>query len=254
MNSIELKLEDRVVIVTGAGKGIGREVAKAFAVCQCKLALITRSEEDIVSLRDELALEDDRIYTMAGDVSSPEVVTRFVDDVYRKFDRIDVLINNAGVRFRKPFLEIELAEWNRVIETNLGSTFLFCQKVGAIMVQQKRGKIVNMASVVGTHGLSELVGYAASKGGILSLTKALAIEWARENIQVNVIAPGFCETSYAEKFRDNEELYNFTLERTPMGRWGRPQDIANACIYLASSLSDYVTGEVHAVDGGWSAW
>lgn len=253
MSSI-LGLTGKVVIVTGAGKGIGYDTAKVFAGQGCKLAVISRTAEDLVTLEAELGLGPDAYFSMAGDVAIPETVNQFVAGVVERFGRIDVLINNAGMRFRRKFLDITYAEFQNVMNVNLGSTFLFCQAVGAQMVKQKSGRIINMASIIGTLGLPDLTGYAASKGGIISLTKSLALEWAEHNINVNVIAPGFCKTSYSDNFKQNSGLYDFTIERTPMRKWGESADVANTCIYLASDLSNYVTGEVLSVDGGWSAW
>ena len=249
-----MSLKDKVVIITGAGKGIGYETAKVFANLGCKVAVISRDLNDLEKLESELGLGTQSFYAMAGDVSLPEVVKKFTLETQKKFGRIDILINNAGMRFRKSFLDISYEEWQQVMDVNLGSTFLFCQEVGRYMVKQKGGRIINMASIVGTLGLPELTGYAASKGAIISLTKSLALEWAEYNINVNVLAPGFCETSYADNFKQKSGLYDFTIERTPMKKWGKPADIANACVYLASGLSNYVTGEVLNVDGGWSAW
>jgi NAD(P)-dependent dehydrogenase (short-subunit alcohol dehydrogenase family) len=215
--------------------------------------LITRNQEDLNALIEILDMKPRDIYHKVGDVSDEKTVKEFVSGVYDKFKRIDVLVNNAGIRFRKPFLEIEYEEWNHVMSVNAGSTFLLCREVGKYMIQQQCGSIINMASIVGTRGLAELVGYGASKGAIISMTKSLAIEWAEHGIRVNVLAPGFCETSYTEKFKKNEELYNFTIDRTPMKRWGSSRDISNACIYLASDMSSYITGETISIDGGWSA-
>ncbi len=253
MNDI-ISLRDKVVIITGAGKGIGYETAKVFASLGCKIAVISRTKSDLDKLKDELELMSNFFYAMVGDVSKPETVKSFVYEIYSKFGRIDILINNAGIRFRRKFLDISYLEWQSVMNVNLGSTFLFCQEVGRYMIKQKQGKIINMASIVGTLGLPELTGYAASKGAIISLTKSLALEWAEHNINVNVLAPGFCKTSYSENFKQKSELYDFTIERTPMKKWGDSSDIANACVYLASSMSNYVTGETLTIDGGWSAW
>tara|TARA_R110002050_G_scaffold57423_3_gene128983 strand:+ start:122441 stop:123202 length:762 start_codon:yes stop_codon:yes gene_type:complete len=249
-----MSLKDKVVIVTGAGKGIGYETAKVFANLGCKIAVISRDAGDLDRLKTELGMAKQDFFSMAGDVSLPGVVKTFTAATYEKFGKIDILINNAGMRFRKKFIDISYDEWQQVMNVNLGSTFLFCQEVGRHMVRQRGGRIINMASIVGTLGLPELTGYGASKGAIISLTKSLALEWAEFNINVNVLAPGFCETSYADKFKQKSDLYDFTIERTPMKKWGRSADIANACVYLSSGLSDYVTGEVLNVDGGWSAW
>jgi NAD(P)-dependent dehydrogenase (short-subunit alcohol dehydrogenase family) len=249
-----MNIKNKICLITGAGKGFGYDLAKTFASQGCKLALISRTKEDLENLEKDLSLDEEKLFWMEGDVSSEETIKLFVSKTIEKFGHIDILINNAGMRFRKNFLEISYQEWQTVLNTNAGSTFLLCKEVGQYMVKQKSGKIINMASVIGTLGLSELSGYAASKGAIISLTKSLAIEWAQYNINVNVLAPGFCETSYAENFKKKTELYNFTLERTPMKKWGMSTDISKACLFLASNMSDYITGETIAIDGGWSAW
>lgn len=249
-----LSLRDKVIIITGAGKGIGYETSKIFALLGCKLAVISRNPRDLDKLEKDLNLGTDYFFATAGDVSIPEVVKKFVNEAHQKFGRIDVLINNAGIRFRKEFLDISYSEMQHVLNVNYGSTFLLCQEAGRHMIRQNCGRIINMGSVVGTLGLPDLSAYAASKGAIISLTKSLALEWAKYNINVNVLAPGFCKTSYAEDFKRNTELYNFTIDRTPMKKWGESSDVADACVYLASDLSRYVTGEVLTIDGGWSAW
>ncbi len=247
-------LAGKVCVITGAGKGIGYECARSFALQGARLALISRTESDLLGLKQDLGLPESDIFWMAGDVSNNDTVRKFTDAVIAKYGGVDILINNAGIRFRKEFLDISYEEWHNVMNVNVGSTFMFCQEVGRQMIKQKKGKIINMASVVGTLGLAELAAYGASKGAVISLTKSLAIEWAEHNINVNVLAPGFCETSYTENFKKKSELYQFTLDRTPMGKWGESADIANTCIFLASDMSKYMTGEVLSVDGGWSAW
>jgi 2-deoxy-D-gluconate 3-dehydrogenase len=249
-----INLQNKVIIITGAGKGIGYDTAKTFYEYGAKIAVISRDKADLIKLKNNLNASDDRFFFMEGDVSIEDVIMRFVTEVHEKFHHIDCLINNAGIRFRKNFLEISNEEWQKVMNVNLGSAFLFSKAVIPYMMKQKKGRIINMASIVGSLGLPELSAYASSKGGIISLTKSLALEFAEYNINVNAIAPGFCKTSYAEGFKNNNELYNFTIERTPLKRWGEARDVANACIYLASDLSNYVTGEILHVDGGWSAW
>lgn len=250
----QFSLKDKVCIITGSGKGIGRETAKLFYASGAKLALMTRNNEDLLSLKREAKFDEARVLTFCGDVSNEAEVAMFVKKTADKFKRIDVLINNAGMRFRKNFLEITTEEWNKVIQNNLNSVYYFCREVGKHMVATKSGKIVNMASIIGTLGLAELTAYGASKGGMITLTKCLALEWAPYNINVNAIAPGFCETSYTENFKKKTDLYKFTLERTPQGKWGSSLDVANACLFLSSDASKYITGEILSVDGGWSAW
>ncbi|MCP4265463.1 MAG: SDR family oxidoreductase [Candidatus Brocadiaceae bacterium] len=250
----QFSIKGKVCVVTGAGKGIGKEVARLFYINGAKLSLITKNMDDLLDLKKEMEFNDDEVLLYEGDVSEEETVMAFVGDTLKKFKSIDILINNAGIRFRKPFLDISTCEWNNVINVNLNSIFLLCREAGRHMVQQRRGNIINLSSIIGTLGLPELSAYGASKGGIITLTKCLALEWAKYNINVNAIAPGFCETSYTEQFKKKTELYKFTIERTPQRKWGTSLDVANACLYLSTDASKYITGETLNLDGGWSAW
>ena len=247
-------LTDKVCIITGAGKGFGKAIAKKFADNGAKLALITRTQSDIDDLYREFYGHENNLLAICGDVSDQDTVNSFVAEVKNKFGRIDVLVNNAGMRFRKKFEEITLEEFSLVLNVNVVSMFMLCKAIMPTMVEQKAGKIINISSVVGTLGLPELSAYATSKAAIIGLTKALSVEYGESNIQVNALAPGFCKTSYFENFKQKSELYDFTIERTPMRRWGESEEVANSCLFLASSLSSYVTGDVINVDGGWSAW
>ena len=247
-------LTDEVCIITGAGKGFGKAIAKKFADNGAKLALITRTQSDIDDLNREFYGYENKFLAICGDVSDQDTVNSFVAEVKNKFGRIDVLVNNAGMRFRKKFEETTLEEFSLILNVNVVSMFMLCKAVIPTMVEQKTGKIINISSVVGTLGLPELSAYATSKAAIICLTKALSVEYGVSNIQVNAIAPGFCKTSYFDNFKKKSELYEFTIERTPMRRWGESEEVANSCLFLASSLSSYVTGDVINVDGGWSAW
>ena len=238
-------LTDKVCIITGAGKGFGKAIAKKFADNGAKLALITRTQSDIDDLYREFYGYENKLLAICGDVSDQDTVNSFVAEVKNKFGRIDVLVNNAG---------ITLEEFSLVLNVNVVSMFMLCKAVMPTMVEQRTGKIINISSVVGTLGLPELSAYATSKAAIIGLTKALSVEYGESNIQVNAIAPGFCKTSYFDNFKKKSELYDFTIERTPMRRWGESEEVANSCLFLASSLSSYVTGDVINVDGGWSAW
>jgi len=244
-------LQDKVCIITGAGKGFGRDIARSYYAQGAKLALITRSQTDV----DELILEFDnkRVLSICGDVSNTSVVNQFVSQTVEKFGTIDVLVNNAGMRFRKEFLEIDENELDQVLNVNLKSMVFLCQKVLPYMIEKNSGKIINMSSIAGTLGFANLSGYVMSKSAIVGLTKSLAIEFSDKNIQINALAPGFCKTSYFDNFQKNKELYDYTLSRIPMDRWGESKEIADVCVFLASSMSNYMTGEVLKVDGGWSA-
>ena len=247
-------LKDKVCIVTGAGKGFGKVISQKFLENGAKLALITRSQDDVEQLILEFDNNKDKVLVVCGDVSEPETIKDFVLEAENKFGRIDVLVNNAGMRFRKKFGEISVEEFTKVFEVNVISMFMLCQAVIPGMIKRKCGKIINMSSVAGALGLSELSAYVTSKSAIIGLTKSLAIEYAKENIQINALAPGFCKTSYFDNFKEKSNLYDFTLDRTPMGRWGTSEEVANVCLFMASDLSSYVTGDVINVDGGWSAW
>jgi NAD(P)-dependent dehydrogenase (short-subunit alcohol dehydrogenase family) len=246
-------LKDKVCIITGAGKGIGLATMKVFLDNGAKLAVITRSQKDIDSLNAEFIDEGNKFMAMCGDVSNQDIVNRFVEEVINKYGRVDVLVNNAGMRFRKKFAEITCEEFKKVLNVNLLSVFFLSQAVLPTMVKQNAGKIINMSSIAGTQGFSELSGYVTSKAAIIGLTKSLAVEYAENNVQINAIAPGFCKTSYFDNFSKNDELYDFTISRTPMKRWGEGMEVANTCLFLASHLSSYITGDVISVDGGWSA-
>jgi len=244
-------LKNKICIVTGAGKGFGREIAKEFYAQGAKLALITRSQSDINDLNSEF--DSGRVLSVCGDVSDSTVVAQFITQTIDKFGTIDVLVNNAGMRFRKEFLEISEDELDQVLNVNLKSIVFLSQKVLPYMIEKNRGKIINMSSIAGTLGFANLSGYVMSKAAIVGLTKSLAVEFSDKNIQVNALAPGFCKTSYFEKFQENTELYDFTLSRIPMNRWGSSKEVADICVFLASNMSNYMTGEVLKVDGGWSA-
>ncbi len=244
-------LENKICIITGAGKGFGRDIARAYYTQGAKLALITRSQPDVDDLITEFG--DEKVLSFCGDVSDADTVSQFVSQVVDKFGVIDILVNNAGMRFRKAFLDISSEELDQVLNVNLKSVVFLCQEVLPHMVKKNKGKIINISSIAGTLGFANLSGYVMPKAAIIGLTKSLAVEFADKNIQINALAPGFCKTSYFENFQENKELYDFTLSRTPMDRWGESKEIADVCVFLASSMSNYMTGEVLKVDGGWSA-
>ena len=248
-------LSNKVCMITGAGKGFGKDLVFKYLEEGALVSLISRSQEDLDILKNELTQDQiNKCLIFKGDVTSQEIVQEFTKCTFEKFGSIDVLVNNAGMRFRRPFLEITASEFKQVMENNFFSMVYLCQSVLPYMKKAKKGKIINMSSIAGNLGLADLSAYVSSKAAIIGLTKALAIEFATDNIQINAIAPGFAKTSYFEKFQNNSELYEFTLNRIPMKRWGESVEIANVSLFLSSHLSDYVTGDVINVDGGWSAW
>ncbi|MGA8104728.1 MAG: SDR family oxidoreductase [Candidatus Acidiferrales bacterium] len=248
------ELTGRVAIVTGGSVGLGRQMAEGLAEMGANLVLCARKKERCEQAAEELRALGVQTLAIGCDVKNPASVQEVAETTVKKFGRIDILINNAGTSWGAPVEVMTLDQWNKVIETNLTGTFLFSQAVGKTMIAQRRGKIINIASVAGLRGSSPklpAIGYSASKGGVISFTKDLASKWGMHNIQVNAIAPGWFPTDMSEKVieRNKEAL----LESIPLGRFGGPHDLQGAAIFLASNASDFVTGHILVVDGGQSA-
>jgi NAD(P)-dependent dehydrogenase (short-subunit alcohol dehydrogenase family) len=163
-------------------------------------------------------------------------------------------VNNAGVNVRKPVIQLAEEEWDLVLDTNLKGYFLVAQAVVPHMIRQGRGKVINISSIMGSVALDNLVAYASSKGGVVQMTKVMAIEWAKHNINVNAIGPTYFETPLVAALRDDPDRFRFINERTPMGRWGQPEELEGTVIFLASRASDFITGQTIYVDGGWTIW
>jgi NAD(P)-dependent dehydrogenase (short-subunit alcohol dehydrogenase family) len=248
-------LTDRVAIVTGGGVGLGRQMAEGLAEMGANVVLCARKKERCEQAAEELKTLGAKTMALGCDVRNPANIQEVVDATLAQFGRIDILINNAGASWGAPVEEMKLEHWNKVIETNLTGTFLFAQAAGKVMIGQRRGKIINIASVAGLHGAPPefpATGYHASKGGVIILTKDLACKWAVHNIHVNAIAPGWFPTNMSGVVieRNKETL----RKRIPLGRFGSEQDLKGAAVFLASAASDFVTGHVLVVDGGQSAW
>jgi NAD(P)-dependent dehydrogenase (short-subunit alcohol dehydrogenase family) len=247
-------LTGRIAIVTGGSAGLGRQMAEGLAELGANLVLCARKKERCEQAAAELQKLGVKTLALSCDVKDPGSVQAVVDAAVNEFGRIDILINSAGTSWGAPVETMTLEQWNKVIETNLTGTFLFSQAVGKIMIAQRGGKIINIASVAGLRGSSpkfSAIGYSASKGGVITFTKDLACKWAIHNIQVNAIAPGWFPTDMSEKVieRNKEAL----LATIPLGRFGGPHDLKGAAVFLASGASDFVTGHILVVDGGQSA-
>ena len=247
-------LTGRVAIVTGGSIGLGRQMAEGLAEVGANLVLCARKKERCQQAAEDLQKLGVKILALACDVKNPADIQQVVDATMAQFGRIDILINNAGTSWGAPVEEMRLEQWNKVIETNLTGTFLFSQAVGKIMIGQRRGKIINIASVAGLRGASpefQAIGYHASKGGVIIFTKDLACKWGIHNIQVNSIAPGWFPTNMSQVLIErNKDTF---LKTIPMGRFGNENDLKGAAVFLASDASDFVTGHVLVVDGGQSA-
>jgi NAD(P)-dependent dehydrogenase (short-subunit alcohol dehydrogenase family) len=242
----------KTAIVTGASRGIGEAIAVGYAKAGANLVLVSRNKSALEEVAKKIEGLGRKALSIATDIGNPEEIQGTLDASLRVFPRIDILVNNAGISpILKKAEEVTLKEWEEIVRVNLTGTFLFCQAVGRVMIQQGGGKIINMASVGAVVAFPRQTAYCATKGGILQLTKVLAIEWARYNIQVNAIGPAYLETELTKGMRESKTISEDLLRKTPMGRFGKPEEIVGAALYLASDASSYVTGQTLFVDGGW---
>ncbi len=244
-------LRGRVAVVTGARRGLGRAMAVALAAAGADIAAVSREPAD-----DLLAALEDagrRCVGIAADLADPEQVETVVPRAIEAMGRVDVLVNNAGVITRGPALEVAPEDWHRVLQVNLHALFRLSQHAARDMLSRRRGKIINVASLMSFEGGILVSPYAASKGAVGQLTKALANEWAPHGINVNAIVPGYMATDLTRPLREDPDRNPAILARIPAGRWGTPEDLAGAVVFLASAASDYVHGHLLAVDGGWLA-
>ncbi len=244
-------LTGKVALVTGANTGIGQAIALGLAAAGADLALAGRSDPS-ETLRAASALGR-RTVSVTADLSSTAPIEALVAEVLDKLGRIDILVNNAGIIRRADLLDMSEADWDAVLDTNLKSLFFLSQAVARHMAVRGSGKIINIASLLSFQGGVRVPGYAAAKSGVAGVTKAMANELAVKGVQVNAIAPGYITTNNTAALVADATRNRQILERIPAGRWGAPEDIAGPAVFLASSASDYVTGHILAVDGGWLA-
>ena len=247
-------LSGRVAIITGGSVGLGRQMAEGFAEMGANLVLCARKKERCLQAAEELQKLGVEVLPLGCDVKDPASIQAVTDATVQRFGRIDILVNNAGTSWGAPVVTMTLEQWNKVIETNLTGTFLFSQAAGKVMIAQRHGKIINIASVAGLRGSPpsfSAIGYSASKGGVIIFTRDLACKWGIHNIQVNAIAPGWFPTDMSGKVIErNKEML---LAGIPAGRFGGADDLKGAAVFLASDASNFVTGHTLVVDGGQSA-
>ena len=254
MNVLQMfDLSGKTAIITGGGRGLGAQIAQGLAEAGANIVLCSRKieacEEVAKSLNEEYGIQT---LALKCDIANPEDIHYVVKETLRKFETIDILVNNSGASWGAPMLDMPIEAWNKVINTNLTGTFLMSQAVGKVMAEQKRGKIINIASVAGLGGthadMMDTVGYNASKGAVITLTKDMAVKLGKHNIHVNAIAPGFFPTKMSkvliERGKDALEYM------TPLGRLGNDEDLKGVALFLASDASNYITGEILVVDGG----
>lgn len=246
-------LEGKVAVVTGSSRGIGRAVAVAIAEAGATVAIVGRNQKKCQETFEEIEKRNGKSLIVTVDLTNLQEIKRLFDTVMEKCGRVDILVNNAGVAITKKALKLTEDEWDQVVDSNLKSVFFCSQAAAAIMEYSGGGKIINMSSIMGQVGDVAVVPYCASKGGVVQLTKALALEWVRHNIQVNAIGPGYIITDMNKEEMKNEKAYQHVIDKIPAGRMGQVEDIAYMAVYLATPASDYITGQTFYVDGGWTA-
>lgn len=247
------KLDGKTALVTGASSGLGQAIAIALAQAGADVGVHARSEEKAAQTIGAIGALGRKAVALVGDLADKQTPARIVDEMVGAFGRIDILINNAGMIRRSPAVDFSEEGWAEVIEVNLTSIFRLSQAAGRAMIAQGGGKIVNIASLLSFQGGITVPAYTASKSGVAGLTKALANEWARHNINVNAIAPGYMATANTAALQADETRNRQILERIPAGRWGKSDDLAGAAVFLSSAASDYMQGHILVVDGGWMA-
>jgi len=248
-----MKLKGKNAIVTGAGSGIGQGIALAFAKEGAKVLVADVNEKGGKQTVFKIKERGGEAIFIKTDVSNASSVGKMVQSCVNEFGGVDILVNNAGILRTGTVETTSEEEWNAVINVNLKGVFLGCKKAIPEMLKRKKGKIVNIASIAGLIGFNALTAYCASKGGIIAMTRAIALDYAPKNINVNCIAPGVIRTAMTKDMLADEKQKTSFEQQTPYTRLGEPEDIANAAVYLASDESDFVVGQVLVIDGGWVA-
>jgi len=247
------ELANKTVIVTGGSKGIGKNIALTFAKLNANVVISGRSETALNEALGELHTFNEKCIAVQGDMSDIAVVKDLIDQAASHFGTVDVLVNNAGVNIAKPAMEVTEEDWDTVLDLNLKSAFFASQAAAKYMLAQKSGKIINIASQMAFVGYYKRAAYCSSKGGLVQMTKALAVEWAKLGIKVNAVAPTFVETEFTEKMFEDEAFKKDVESRILLEGLSKPQDVSGAVLYLASDLANFVTGETLKVDGGWTS-
>jgi 2-deoxy-D-gluconate 3-dehydrogenase len=248
----KFRLDGQIALVTGGTKGLGKAITLAFAEAGADIALVSRNPSP--ELEKAVLSRGRRYCHQPADLTQREQTRRVVPAIIEKLGALDILVNNSGIIRRAPAEEYPEADWDATLEIDLTAAFILSQAAGRLMLKKGRGKIINVASVLSFQGGLNVVSYAAAKHGIAGLTKALTNHWASKGINVNGLAPSFFETELTEAVQKDPERSKSITARTPARRWGKPEDLAGAALFLASPASDFVHGVILPVDGGWMAW
>lgn len=253
MSAYFSELENKTVIVTGGSKGIGKDIALTFAKLKANVVISGRDATVLKASLKELQEYNPKCIAVSGDLSDIAEVRKLIDKAASEFGTVDVLVNNAGVNIAKPAIEVTEEDWDTVLDLNLKTAFFASQAAAKYMLEQNSGRIINIASQMAFVGYVKRAAYCSSKGGLVQLTKALAVEWAKQGIRVNAVAPTFIETEFTVNMFKDEAFKQDIKSRILLDGLSQPEDISGAVLYLASNLANFVTGETIKVDGGWTA-
>lgn len=248
----KFSLKGKSGIVTGAGSGIGKGIATGLVQAGAELVIAGRNLEKLEAAAEEMRQFGGPVIPAQADISKMEDIKGLVDRAVKEFEKIDFLFNNAGIIRRNPSEDFLEKDWDEVIDINLKGPFFLAQAVARVMISQERkGKIINTSSLIAVQGGKRVPAYAASKGGLAQVTKSMANDWAKYDILVNAIGPGWVNTELTEPLRQDKERFTEITGRIPLGRWADPEDLAGAAVFLASDASNYITGQTIFIDGGW---
>ena len=246
-----MKLRSKIAIITGAGSGIGHAIAQEFAREHAKIILIDIDTKTTKQVAEQLKNQGAHAEFMKCDVTKNNQIKKCITKIINKHKKIDILVNNAGIFNNKPITQITEKEWDKIINTNLKGTFLFTKNVATHMIENKKGKIIIVSSIAGKAGLVNTSAYSSANGGLINLMKELTLELSPHNININAVSPGIVSTRFMQQILENEEQKQHLIKSIPMQRFGTPDEIADAVVFLSSNDSDFITGHNLVVDGGW---
>ncbi len=254
MDLSPFSLAGKRALVTGGGRGIGAACARALAQAGAEVAVVSRTASQLQKVVDDISARDGRAFALPAALGTAEGIDYLTTEIYQRWDEIDILVNNAAISpIFKRSTQVADEEWRQILQVNLDSTFHLTRNIGRRMVERQSGAVVNMTSIGAVRALPRLAPYSVGKAALDQLTRVLAVEWATAGVRVNAVAPAYIETAMTEGVHENEHLRQQIEDRTPMGRFGQPQDVAWAVVFLASDAASYITGHTLFVDGGWTS-